>query len=162
MSKPFDKATAVAASTPVTNLVVDENKNELSPEEIKLAFKEFNVKKYAALKNAKTTLKNNTKNTDFVQKMRNLLKTIDMTELNKYDENLVKFVIETVEHVFIKRKSGEQKKRIAIELLSPFFDKNDELTSKFIELLLRDIIKSTMLTRGKDKILKFFLTLVSA
>jgi hypothetical protein len=166
MSKPNDKATAVAApaatsSTPVTNIVVEENKNDLSPEEIKLAFKEFNVKKYAALKNAKTTLKNNTKNSDFVQKMRNLLKTIDMSELNKYDENLVKFVIETVEHVFTKSKGGEHKKRVSIELLAPYFDNNAELTGKFIELLLRDITKSTMLTRGKNKIIKFFLSLVS-
>ena len=166
MSKVDDKATAAAApaaeaSTPaITNTIV-ESTEKPSPEEIKLAFKEFDVKKYAALKNAKRIMKDNTKNADFVSKMRNLLKTIDMSELNKYDENLVKFVIETVEHVFINRKCGEIKKRISIELLAPYFDDNKELTGKFIELLLRDITRSTFFTRSKNRIQKFFFSLLN-
>tara|TARA_B100001059_G_C17631520_1_gene474672 strand:+ start:261 stop:743 length:483 start_codon:yes stop_codon:yes gene_type:complete len=159
MSNVDDKATALEASTP-TNLESKESTSP-SPEEIKLAFKEFDVKKYAALKNAKKLMKDNTKNADFVCKMRNLLKSIDMTELNKYDENLVKFVIETVEHVFINRKSGEIKKSISIDLLAPYFDNNKELTGKFIELLLRDITKSTLFTRSKNRIMKFFFSLLN-
>lgn len=156
-----DKINNVTAPAVTETSTPVEVKEQPSVEEMKLTFKEFDVNKYAALRNAKKTLKSNNKNSDFVQKMRNLLKTIDMNEMKKYDENLVKFVIETVEHVFTSRKCGETKKRISVELLAPYFDNNPELTGKFIELLLRDITKSTMFTRGKNKIMKFFFSLVN-
>ena len=166
-SGPDEKAKAAAAAAaaetsaaPVTN---DESeivvRDEVSHDDIRRAFQEFDVTKYEALKNAKKTLKNKQKNTEFVSKMRHLLKSIDVSELKKYDTNLVLFVIETVEHVFTKRGSGDLKKAVSVELLMPFFDDNEALAASFIELLLRDMVHSTLLSRSKNKVAKFFLGL---
>ena len=88
--------------------------------------------------------------------IKNIYKTKRRTVLKQNNAT-----IETVEHVFTQRKGGEVKKRISVELLAPYFDDNKELTGKFIELLLRDITKSTFFTRSKNRIQKFFFSLLN-
>jgi len=156
------KAAAAAAATSATSVTNTESESivlrvdDSCHDDVARTFSEFDVTKYEALRNAKKTLKHKHKNAEFVGKMKLLLKTIDVSELQKYDDNLVKFVIETVEHVFTKRRCGELKKSVSVELLTPYFDDNEVLAGKFVEMLLRDIAHSTRLSRGKNKIAKFF------
>ena len=124
-----------------------------------LAFKEFDVKKCNVLYSTKKNLKDMAKFKEFVTKMQTLLKSIDRDELKKYDENLVEFVCETVEHVFTQRGCGTLKQEISVEILKPFFDDNVELVAKFIELMLPKIVRSTKYTRVKSAVYNFFLRL---
>ena len=123
------------------------------------AFKEFDIKKCETLLKAKRDIKNKKKFDDFEKKMNALLSSIDKQELKKYDEKLVLFVIETIEHIFIQKKCGELKKMIAVIILKPYFDDNEPLIEKFIELTLEKIVKSTMWTRNKNRVCNFFLRL---
>ena len=123
------------------------------------AFDHFNVKKYETLLKAKRNLKDKKKLDEFAVKMNALLTSIDKQEFKKYDQDLVKFVCEAIEHIFCKRKCGELKKAIAIEILRPYFDDNEPLIEKFIELMMEKIVHSTMWTRNKNRVYNFFLRL---
>ena len=123
-------------------------------------FKEFDVSKCEALLLSKKNLKDKIKLEEFVSKMNSLLNNIDKKGL-KYDNNLTKFVCETIEHIFTERKCGDLKKSIAVEILKPYFNEDDELVSKFIELILEKITKSTKFSRVKNKVSKFFFQLLS-
>ena len=90
-------------------------------------------------------------------------RTIVLIEKNdlKYDDNLTKFVCEAIEHIFTERKCGDLKKSIAILILKPYFNDDEELIGKFIELILEKITKSTKFSRIKNKIGGFFFQLLS-
>ena len=119
-------------------------------------FKSFDIKKCDALMKSKKGLKNKKKLEAFVSKMNMLLSSIQKDELKKYDVNVVKFVCETIEHILVERNSGDLKKAIAIEVLKPYFDDNEDLVSKFIELVIDSIVKSTCFTRTRNCICNFF------
>ena len=123
-------------------------------------FKEFDVSKCEALLLSKKNLKDKKKLEEFIKKMNSLLNNIEKNEL-KYDDNLTKFVCETIEHIFTDRKCGDLKKSIAILILKPYFNDDEELIGKFIELILEKITKSTKFSRIKNKIGGFFFQLLN-
>lgn len=116
----------------------------------KNVFKNFDIAKCDVLKQTKQNLKTKAKIEEFVSKMKSVLDTIDKDGMKKYNIEIVKFVIESAEHVFTKPKSGDIKKSVSIEILKSFFDDNEELIERFIDMGLKDIEKSTRWTRARN------------
>ena len=104
---------------------------------------------------ALSNLKNGIVENDFKIAITKMIDIIDPNDV-KYNENIVAFVCETIEHVITKRKSGKQKEKIVVEILSKYFNYDDVLVKKFIQLVLPRITKSNVFRRVRNRLNKFF------
>ena len=92
---------------------------------------------------------------DFINKISAMLALIPASHGN-YNNEIVSFVLDAIEHYFIAPKCGQQKLAIAIEILKPFFHYDDKTTIQFIELILPSIPKTNMLRRAYRTLTVFF------
>jgi hypothetical protein len=72
---------------------------------------------------------------DFCQKVKTVLDLFDK-ENNQYSDSILYFVMSCVENQVLKKKSGQLKKQIVIECTREYFDNNDLLIGKMIDLLM--------------------------
>ena len=61
-----------------------------------------------------------------------------------------------VEDFFLDKKCGEAKKKCVVDACKVYFNNDDELVEKIIDLVFRDVVKSTFLRRNQTRILNFF------
>ena len=101
------------------------------------------------------SLKNGILEDDFKLAISKMIEIIDPKDV-KYDENIVAFCCETVEHVITARQSGKQKERIVVEILLQYFNNDEVLIKKFIKLVLPNITKSNVVRRVCNRLNKFF------
>ena len=100
-------------------------------------------------------LKNGAIENDFKLAICQMIDIIDPKNV-KYDENIVAFVMETVEHVITARKSGKQKEKIVVDILVKYFNDDEVLIQKFIKLMMPRISKSNIFRRNRNRIYNFF------
>jgi hypothetical protein len=93
----------------------------------------------------------------FVREVRKVLK-IFKVEDNKYDHELVLFACQIAEDFFLDKKCGDAKLKCVVEACKPFFNDDSELVKKIVELVFRDVIKSTFFRRNQTRIINFFFT----
>jgi hypothetical protein len=94
---------------------------------------------------------------EFVTEVRKVLKVLKVED-SKYDHELVLFAIQIAEDFFLDKKCGEAKKKCVVDACKPYFNDDDELVMKIIELVFRDVIKSTLWRRNQTRIMNFFFT----
>jgi hypothetical protein len=92
---------------------------------------------------------------EFVIEMQKVLKVFRVDD-DHYDHELVLFACQVAEDFFLDKKAGEIKMKCVVEAVKPFFDNNEELVKKIVELVFRDVIKSTLWRRNQTRILNFF------
>ena len=139
---------------------LEKEKEKDNPKNILELLKKHNISKCDILTKTKRNIKGKLKFDEFINMMNTLLSNIDKNELTKYDHNLVLFTIESIEHVFTEKKSGDIKRAVVVEILKPYFNDDTDLVIKFVELLLPKIEKSTWYTRHRNIIKSFFFVLV--
>lgn len=127
------------------------------PEKKKKLDKTFNGISLNAYDVARKGLKMIDKRHEFQMKVSRMLALIDPEEDNaKYNEEIVKFVCECAELFFLKPKSGQIKEEMAILLLKPYFNNDEKLIKKFIQLVFKDIRKANFLRRNYVRVRTFF------
>jgi hypothetical protein len=99
---------------------------------------------------------------EFVSEMSKIMKLFQ-TEEKKYDAELVKFVCELAENYFVLYPSqmGGSKEKAVIKVVSPFFNHDELLIKKIIDLVLPTIKKTNILRRSKHRVKRLFLFLLS-
>jgi hypothetical protein len=77
-----------------------------------------------------------------------------------YDYDILKNIIIMSEHHFIEhKKCGELKKAAVVEsTIDILFEGNHKVAEKMIELKIKEIWQSNLVTKHKSKISKFFFT----
>lgn len=92
------------------------------------------------------------------KKINSLLKLYDQRS-DKYNFELLIGVCQIVEdNMIFKERCGEDKKRVVINILLPFFNNDLELLDKAIEFCLKDIQRSSMRKRLLKRLYLFFFT----
>lgn len=95
----------------------------------------------------------------FVDEVKKILVIIDNPN-NKYDDEILRFVIESAEHYFTShKKMGQLKQQAVVEAVEGFFEGNIVVIVKMIKLILPTIVKSNIIIRNKDIIFHFFSSL---
>ena len=92
---------------------------------------------------------------DFCQKVKTVLDLFDK-ENNRYSDSILYFVMSCVENQVLKKGSGELKKRIVIECTREYFDNNDLMISKMIDLLMPTLNQNKFIKRNGKKVIRFF------
>ncbi len=92
---------------------------------------------------------------EFVIEMQKVLKVFRVDE-EHYDHEIVLFACQVAEDFFLDKGVGEVKMKCVVEACKPFFDNNEELVQKIVELVFRDVIKSSLWRRNQTRLLNFF------
>ena len=104
-------------------------------------------------------IKLSNKSIEFINKIQAILDLFDRNE-NKYNEKIVLFAAQAVENYFIgKRKVGNIKLKCVIEACKKYFNDDEELVKKFVELVLPHL-KTSRLYRLRVYFLKLLGKLV--
>ena len=89
-------------------------------------------------------IKLSNKSIEFVNKIQSVLDLFDKNE-NKYNEKIVLFSAQAVENFFVgKRKTGVIKLKCVIEACKKYFNYDEELVKKFVDLMLPHLKKSRL------------------
>lgn len=121
--------------------------------------KSMDYKDFEFLILTKKDVKNKLKIKDLIVKMNTILDVVKECGMEQYDKNVVKFVCQTIEHTIVKghlfEKTGNEKKEVALCLLKPLFNNDAVLVERFIDLALKEISHSTVVTRNKQRASKW-------
>ena len=96
----------------------------------------------------------------FIIKVSEMLSVIDKKDV-KYNEECVKFVCECAELYFLDKGCGELKLRVVTIVLMPYFNDDEELIHKFVQLCINAIRKSNILRRNYVRLRRIFFSLVN-
>lgn len=119
------------------------------------------LKELKGFREMRITLKQNLMYCDFVESLSNVLDLFDNTQ-RKYDHDIVQFVCQSAEDAFISHKQmGLLKKKAVVEICKRYFNDDAELVSKIIEIVLPNIIKSSLYRRNKKRLSNCFFFVVS-
>ena len=97
----------------------------------------------------------NNKQCAFVAKIQQMLAVIPPSDAN-YNNEIVSFVLEALEHYFVKSKSGKLKLALAVQILKPYFKYDERLAVQIIELILPSIPKTNVFRRTGHYLSSFF------
>lgn len=99
---------------------------------------------------------------EFVSEMSKIMQLFQKDD-KKYDAELVKFVCEIAENYFVlyPGQMGASKKKAVIAVVSKFFNDDELLIEKIIDLVLPTIKKTNILRRSKHRIKRLFLYVLS-
>ena len=88
---------------------------------------------------------------DFVESMTNVLDLFDNSS-RKYDSDIVQFVCQSAEDTFIShKKMGPIKLKSVIAICKRYFNNDEELVAKIIDMVLPIIKQSTFYRRNKTR-----------
>jgi hypothetical protein len=107
------------------------------------------------LKDKISDIKLNNLQSNFCEKVKTVLDLFDK-ENNQYSDSILYFVMSCVENQVLKKGSGELKKRIVIECTREYFDNNDLMISKMIDLLMPSLNQNKFIKRNGKKVIRFF------
>jgi len=92
---------------------------------------------------------------DFKEQMDQILSLYDESELH-YSDKLVLYVMGEVEKFILKKKSGESKKKLVIEVCKSYFNNDPEFVEMVINLVFKKLKQIQFIKRQAYKVLKFF------
>lgn len=138
--------------------VQDDDAVEQQPQEIpdKELFG-YDLKQIKGYRDIRAAIKDDLRKKDFVEKVSKMLELVASDE-NLYDYDILKNVIIMAEHHFIEhQKCGPLKKSAVIDAtVDILFEGNRKIAGKMIELKIKEIWQSNIVTKNKSKIAKLF------
>ena len=97
---------------------------------------------------------------DFIEQVSGVLDLFD-TNSNKYEHEIVQFVCSVAEDFFISHsKMGLIKEDAVVKCVSKYFNNDEELVRKIIQLVLPNITKSNVFRRNRQKFMNLVFFLV--
>ena len=116
-----------------------------------------NLKQLSSFKDMRKNIKNELQYQEFVRETDEVLKYFDCKGDNKYDHELLLFVMNMAENFFVyEPELGYTKEKATIELLKPYYNDDEVLIKSIIKLVLKDVKKSTAFRRVYNRSLNFF------
>lgn len=129
--------------------LIQEKKNKIPPS----VLYNSSLKKMSGFQNLRSSMKREAFLKQFITQGVDVFEPYDVNDDTKYDAEIVKFMCQTAEDVFIKySKQGEEKKKAVVEICKKYFDNNEVLVGKMVEQVLPLIKKSTFLRRNRTRI----------
>lgn len=92
----------------------------------------------------------------FIGEIQNVLSLYEDDEL-KYNYQFVEFIMCEVEKFILKKKAGETKKQIVIEICKKYFNNDEKLVEMVINLVFHKLPQIKFLKRQGLKLMRFFL-----
>ena len=93
---------------------------------------------------------------EFIKQVSGVLDLFDKHD-NKYEHEIIEFVCSVAEDFFIShKKMGELKEEAVIKCVSKYFNDDEDLVKKIIQLVLPNVPKTNILRRNKQRIFNFF------
>ena len=112
-----------------------------------------NLKQMKGFRALRSNMKREAFLKEFIVQGKEALEPYAVNDETMYDAEIVKFMCQTAEDVFIHySKQGQEKKRAVMEVCKKYFDNNEALVSKVIEQILPSISHSTFWRRNKTRI----------
>ena len=98
---------------------------------------------------------------EFIKQVSGVLDLFDKKD-NKYEHSIIEFVCSVAEDYFISDSGmGDLKESSVVECCSKYFNNDEDLVKKIIQLVLPNVPKSNILRRNKTRIYNFFFWLVA-
>lgn len=117
---------------------------------------QFNTKNLEGLETKLQNLKICNYQSDFVTEIQKILNLYSDDEL-KYNHKFVLFVMQEVEKFILKKKSGESKKALVIQVCQKYFNNDSDLVEMVIDLVFEKLSQVKFFKRQGLKLMKFFL-----
>jgi hypothetical protein len=92
----------------------------------------------------------------FIGEIQNVLSLYEDDEL-KYNYQFVEFIMCEVEKFILKKKSGQTKKQIVIEICKKYFNNDEKLVEMVINLVFHKLPQIKFFKRQGMKLVRFFL-----
>lgn len=92
----------------------------------------------------------------FIGEIQNVLSLYEDNEL-KYNYQFVEFIMCEVEKFILKKKSGQTKKQIVIEICKKYFNNDEKLVEMVINLVFHKLPQIKFFKRQGMKLVRFFL-----
>ena len=125
--------------------------NQVPPKNI---LNSANLKKLKSYRKIRQNIKSQNDETLFINQVSEALDMLNVEE-SKYDYELLLLVMQIAENWFLKSKDGNRRKAIVILACKKFFDGNEELISKSIELLMPNLEQNKFISRNIKKLLRY-------
>jgi hypothetical protein len=121
----------------------------------------YDLKKIKGYREKRAQLKDEANKKEFVEAVQKMLEVVASDE-SLYDYDILKNIIIMAEHHFIEhKKCGELKKSAVIEsTIDLLFEGNRKVAEKMIELKIKEIWQSNVVTKNKTKISRLFFSLL--
>jgi hypothetical protein len=121
----------------------------------------YDLKKIKGYREKRAKLKDEANKKEFVEAVQKMLEVVASDE-SLYDYDILKNIIIMAEHHFIEhKKCGELKKSAVIEsTIDLLFEGNRKVAEKMIELKIKEIWQSNVVTKNKTKISRLFFSLL--
>ena len=115
------------------------------------------LKKLSGYRDLRISKKQDIMLNDFVESFGDILDYFEKSSKH-YDTELVQFVVQASEDFFISHKSmGKLKEKSVVEVCKKYFNDDEALVIKIINLVFPLIKKSNIFRRNKKRINRFFL-----
>jgi len=92
----------------------------------------------------------------FIGEIQNVLSLYEDDEL-KYNYQFVEFIMCEVEKFILKKKAGETKKQIVVDICKKYFNNDEKLVEMVIELVFHKLPQIKFFKRQGLKLIRFFL-----
>lgn len=112
-----------------------------------------NLKQMKGFNSLRNNMKREAFLREFILSAKEALEPYKVDEDTKYDAEIVKFMCQSAEDIFVKySKQGNEKKKAVVEICKKYFDDNELLVGKVVEQMLPFINHSTFWRRNKNRI----------
>lgn len=118
-----------------------------------------NLKKLKSYRQLRQSIKGQNEESEFYEQITAVLNLFDVDEV-KYDADLLILVMQIAENYFLGKKDGERRKKNVVLVTKRFFDDNEELTSKIIEMSMDKIVQNKFVKRNLKKCLRYLKSVV--
>ena len=139
------------------DVVAHEKKHEVKHDILppKKILNNSNLKKLKSYRNLRKNIKSQNEESEFISQLTDVLNLFDENKVH-YDPDVLVLIMQIAENWFLGKKDGEKRKRNVIIVAKRFFDENEELVNKMIEIVLPTIKQNKYIERNfLKKIVKF-------
>lgn len=133
------------------NPVIVKENNSVPPKNI---LNHANLKKLKSYRKIRQNIKSQNDESLFISQITEVLNLLSVED-SKHDYELLLLVMQIAENWFLKSKDGERRKTNVILSCKRFFDGNEELISKSIELLMPQLEQNKFIGRNVKKLLRY-------
>jgi hypothetical protein len=107
------------------------------------------------LKNKIDEIKLSNRKQEFINKVKTVLDLFDK-DSNHYSDTIVFFVMSCIENFHLKKNSGAQKLELVKECVKEYFNNDDLLINKIVQLLMPKLKQNKFIKRNMKKMFRFF------
>ena len=115
-----------------------------------------NIQGLEGLESKLKSLKLGNYKSKFIDEIQNVLSLYEDDEL-KYNHQLVEFIMREVEKFILKKKAGETKKQVVVEICKKYFNNDEKLVEMVIGLVFHKLPQIKFFKRQGLKLIRFFL-----